>query len=59
MSGDDEKFYTHLANDKFGLPLGFVAPAFSSSDVDGKLIDLQTICKQYKGVFLNFFRGSW
>ena len=54
-----DRFFAHPANEHFGLPLGFTAPLFTAVDVDGNPFDLQAACKQYKGVFLNFFRGSW
>ena len=59
MTHETDKFFTHLANEQFGLPLGISAPLFTTVDVDGNPFDLQTACKQFKGVFMNFFRGSW
>jgi hypothetical protein len=59
MVDADEKFYTPLANERFGLPLGILSPPFSASDVDGNTIVLESQLKEYKGIFLNFFRGSW
>jgi len=48
----------NYAGDK-GLSIGEEAPQFSISDVDGNKIDLSEILQNYRGLFIDFFRGVW
>jgi hypothetical protein len=49
----------YIASEKFGLPIGIKAPAIITKDVNLIDFSLTDVVQKHKGVFLNFFRGSW
>jgi hypothetical protein len=54
MKGDDDD--TPRPN---GLPIGSIAPLIDTNDIDGKIINLTDLLKNYNGVMIDFFRGNW
>ena len=49
----------HISNPKYGLQLGTKAPQIDTNDIFDNQINLIKILKEYRGVILDFFRGSW
>ena len=47
------------ASAQTGLTKGDNAPAFKTTDNNGKAVDLKTLLKAHKSVVLFFYRGEW
>ena len=42
-----------------GLSVGSIAPLIDTQDIYGNTINLNDLLLEFKGIFLDFFRGSW
>jgi hypothetical protein len=49
----------HISTQNKGLQMGTKAPMIDTEDIDGDKINLTSLIKNYAGVLLDFFRGSW
>lgn len=49
----------HISNPDKGLPLGTKAPLIKKNDIFEKLVDLESLVKEHRGVILDFSRGAW
>ena len=45
--------------EKYGLSIGSKAPSFTTVDTEKNEVSLETLLKNFRGVLINFFRGSW
>ncbi|HMF34063.1 MAG TPA: hypothetical protein VKK79_21745 [Candidatus Lokiarchaeia archaeon] len=49
----------HVTQKSKGLKLGAKAPAVNLPDVFGHPVDSDQILVNHRGLFVDFFRGSW
>jgi peroxiredoxin len=42
-----------------GLSLGEKAPMIDIEDIDGENVNLNNFLNKYRGLLIDFFRGSW
>jgi peroxiredoxin len=49
----------HDSTPNKGLSLGEKAPMIDTEDIDGENVNLNDLLNRFRGVLIDFFRGSW
>ena len=49
----------HWPDANFGISVGSVAPDISGKDIEDQKFKLKNVLKEYNGVLVFLFRGTW
>jgi peroxiredoxin len=49
----------HWPDAPWGIPVGHEAPDIHGEDIEGRKLKLKDVLKEYNGVLLFIFRGTW